>query len=153
MGHILREFRKDDSGMVKELILGVLTAEYPFDKSAYSDSDIENISHTYGGDRNAFFVIDDSGSIAGTAGIKMETDESALLRRLFVDVKRRNRGYGSQLIDKAIGFCRDKGYKKIFFRCTDRMSDAMKLCLKKGFKETDSLSVSGFNIHKLEMDL
>ena len=153
MGHTLRKFRQDDALSVKKLILGILAAEYPFDKSAYSDSDLEKISQTYGGEGDAFFVIDDNGDIAGTAGIKMETGEGALLRRLFVDVKKRHRGYGTELIEKAISFCRDKGYKQICFRCTDRMSDAMKLCLKKGFKETDSLSISGFNIHKLELDL
>ncbi|MFH1190452.1 MAG: GNAT family N-acetyltransferase [Candidatus Omnitrophota bacterium] len=153
MEHILRPYKKTDAENVKKLILGILTGEYPFDKSAYSDSDLEKIGHTYGGERDAFFVIDESSHIAGTVGIKMETVDVALLRRLFVDVKRRRHGYGTELIDKAIDFCRRKNYKKICFRCTDRMSDAMKLCVKKGFKETDTLSVSGFNIHKLELSL
>lgn len=152
MEHILREFKKGDSNGVKELILGILIKEYPFDKSAYSDSDMENISHAYGETKDAFFVIDEDGQIAGTVGIKMETDNDALLRRLFVDVKRRRHGYGSELLEKAIDFCRKKGYRKVHFRCTDRMSDAMKLCVRKGFKETDTLSVSGFNIHKLELE-
>jgi len=151
--HILRKFKKDDAARVKELILGILTAEYPFDKSAYSDSDLEKISQTYGGEKDAFFVIDENAQIAGTVGIKMDSDESALLRRLFVDVKRRRRGYGSELVSKAISFCREKGYKKICFRCTDRMSDAMNLCKKNGFKEIDTLSVSGFSIHTLELSL
>lgn len=153
MGHALREFKKSDADSVRELILGILAGEYPFDRSAYSDSDLEKIAQTYGGQRDAFFVIDENAQIAGTVGIKMETENSALLRRLFVDVKRRRHGYGSELIDKAIDFCRQKGYKKLYFRCTDRMSDAIKLCLKKGFKETETLSISGFNIHKLELEL
>ena len=153
MEHVLRLFKKDDAENVKKLILGILAGEYPFDKSAYSDSDLEKIGQTYGGKKDAFFVIDEASQVAGTVGIKMETDDTALLRRLFVDVKRRRHGYGSDLIDKAIDFCKEKGYTKICFRCTDRMSDAMKLCVRKGFKETDTLSVSGFNIHKLELDL
>jgi len=153
MEHILREYKKSDADSVKELILGILAGEYPFDKSAYSDSDLEKIGQTYGGVRDAFFVIDEKPHprIVGTVGIKMEDDDTALLRRLFVDVKRRRRGYGSELINKAIDFCRNKNYKKMCFRCTDRMSDAMKLCIRNGFKETDTLSVSGFNIHKLEL--
>lgn len=153
MEHLLREFKKEDSNSVRDLILGILNKEYPFDRSAYSDSDLEKISQTYGGPKDAFFVLDESGDIAGTVGIKMETPDDALLRRFFVDVKRRRHGYGSELLGKAIDFCRMKGYKKIYFRCTDRMSDAMKLCMKKGFKETETLSVSGFNIHKLELGL
>ena len=84
MGHILREFKKDDAGSVRELILGILAKEYPFDKSAYSDSDIEKISQSYGGAKDAFFVIDEDSQIAGTVGVKMETGEDALLRaRIF----------------------------------------------------------------------
>jgi GNAT superfamily N-acetyltransferase len=70
-----------------------------------------------------------------------------------VDLKSRKKGYGSELLDKAIAFCREKGYKHIYFRCTDRMKDAMNLCIKKGFKETEALEVSGFKIHNLELKL
>ena len=153
MEHILREFREGDAGHVKNLILGILAKEYPFDRSAYSDSDLEKIAQTYGGVKDAFFVLDEDGDIVGTAGVKMETADDALLRRFFVDVKRRRHGYGSELLGKAIEFCRKKGYKRVYFRCTDRMSDAVKLCMKKGFKETETLSVSGFNIHKLQLEL
>ena len=153
MEHSLRKFSKDDAPKVRELIIGILTHEYPLDKSAYSDSDLSKISQAYGSEKDVFFIIDEAGQVAGTVGIKMDSDESALLRRLFVDVKRRHRGYGSELIAKAIAFCRGKGYKKICFRCTDRMFDAIKLCKKSGFRETDTLSVGGFNIHKLELNL
>lgn len=153
MAHQLRAFRKEDAPGVKELILTILTREYPFDKSAYSDSDLDRIGETYGGGKDAFFVVDEEGEIVGTVGVKGESDDDALLRRLFVNPKSRRHGYGSALLDTAVDFCRRSGYKRMFFRCTDRMSDAMKLCMKKGFRKAESLAVSGFNIHKLELDL
>ena len=153
MDNNLRLFRKEDAEGVRDLILNILSKEYPFDKSAYSDSDLYKISETYGGKRDAFFVIETDGGIVGTVGVKEESPSEALLRRLFVDPKHRKKGYGSGLLDSAIDFCRDKGYKKIYFRCTDRMSEAMRLCLKRGFKETEKLEVSGFKIHKLELFL
>jgi len=153
MDHILRAFRKDDAEGVRNLILSILSGEYPFDRSAYSDSDLYTIEKTYGGRGDSFFVIEEGGQIAGTVGIKGESQSEALLRRLFVDLKRRRRGYGASLLDKAISFCREKGYARVYFRCTDRMADAMRLCLKKGFKETEKLQVGGFNIHKLELSL
>lgn len=151
MEHKLREFTKKDSEGVKGLILAILAKEYPFDKGAYSDSDLDRIGEVYGGEREAFFVIESPDGIAGTVGIKEETREEALLRRLFVDPKHRRRGYGTGLMDKAISFCREKGYKKISFRCTDRMEDAMRLCMSKGFHKAESLEVGGFHIHKLEL--
>ncbi len=153
MAHMLRPFRDADADGVRELILSILSKEYPFDKNAYSDSDLNKITETYGGAGDTFFVVEDNGEIVGTVGIKAENETDALLRRLFVDVKHRQHGYGSALVDKAIDFCRQKGYKRIFFRCTGRMANAMKLCLKKGFKEVEKLEVGGFSIHKLELEL
>jgi len=153
MEHILRAYKETDAKGVKELILGILTKEYPFDRSAYSDSDLDRIGEVYGGKNDAFFIIEDSGGVVGTAGVKEESKDDALLRRFFVDLKHRHRGYGSELLSKAIDFSKLKGYKRIIFRCTDRMSDAMNLCLKNMFTETESLEVSGFRIHKLERQL
>ena len=153
MEYELRRFKPQDAQGVKDLILTILTREYPFDRTAYSDSDLDKVAETYSGPKDSFFVVEDKSEIVGTAGIKEDSTEDALLRRLFVDPKHRKKGYGSGLLDTAIKFARDKGYKRIFFRCTDRMSAAMKLCVSKGFKEKDSLEVSGFKIHRLELGL
>jgi len=153
MEYALRQFKPQDSQGVKNLILTILTREYPFDRSAYSDSDLDKIAETYSGDKDSFFVVEENAEIVGTVGIKEDSAEDALLRRLFVDPKRRKKGYGSGLLEEAIKFAKEKGYKRIFFRCTDRMSAAMKLCISKGFKEKDSLEVSGFKIHRLELGL
>ena len=98
-------------------------------------------------------MVEEDGSIVGTVGVKEDGIDSALLRRLFVDLKHRKKGYGSELLDKAISFCKDKGYKAVYFRCTDRMKDAMNLCVRKGFKEIEALEISGFKIHNLELKL
>ncbi len=150
MSHSLRPFRNEDQEGVKALILAILEKEYPFDKSAYSDSDLLKIGETYGGSRNTFLVIEESSRIVGTVGVKEDAKGEALIRRLFVDASHRGHGYGTALLNRAVDFCRERGYKRIYFRCTDRMSEAMKLCLKKGFKETEKLEIGGFNIHKLE---
>ena len=151
MNRILRPFTKSDEKHVKDLILSILTAEYPFDKSAYSDSDLDRIDEVYGGKKDSFFVMEFDGKIIGTAAIKEESGDEALLRRLFVDPRYRRLGCGTELLKQAISFCRDKGYKHIYFRCTDRMIDAMNLCIKAGFKEIEALEIAGFKIHKLGM--
>ena len=153
MKHALRNYKPSDAQGVKDLILSILTKEYPFDKSVYSDSDLDKIGEVYGGKNDAFFVVDEEGVIVGTAGVKEDAPGDALLRRLFVDEKHRRRGYGTGLLDRALAFCLEKGYRHVIFRCTDRMTDAMNLCLKKGFVETENLEVSGFRIHKLVLNI
>ena len=151
MNHILRPFKEEDQESVKALILEILSKEYPFDKSAYSDSDLLHIGQTYGGAKNAFFVVEEGGRIVGTVGVKEDAKDEALVRRLFVDSKYRAHGYGTELLEKTIKFCKEQGYKKIYFRCTDRMASAMRLCAKEGFAEVEKLQVGGFNIHKMEL--
>ncbi len=149
----VREYKSGDSAGVKNLILNILEKEYPFDRSAYQASDINDISGIYGGESDIFFVIEKEGKIVGTAGIKRDTDQSALLRRLFVDEKYRGKGFGTLLLKKGIDFCRSKNYSKIIFRATGRMSQAMNLCKKMGFREMDNLEVSGFHIHRFALKL
>jgi len=153
MTHTLRQFKKEDAGGVKELILSILTREYPFDRSAYSDSDLDRIDEVYGGRKEKFFVMEQDGKIVGTVGVKEDAKDESLLRRLFVDPGHRKMGYGTQLLKTAITFCKEKGYRHIYFRCTDRMIDAMKLCVKEGFEEIDTLEVSGFKLHKLVLNI
>ena len=143
----MRSYRPKDSAGVKKLILSILKKEYPFDQAAYRDTDINDISGTYGGARNAFFVIEDGGEIVGTVGIKRDSPSVALLRRLFVGEPKRRKGYGTALLKKAVSFCREKKYKEMVFRATDRMMPAIRLCKKHGFEKVESLEVGGFHIH------
>jgi GNAT superfamily N-acetyltransferase len=153
MLYVIRPFTEKDSGGVKDLILAILTKEYPFDKSAYSSTDLDKVAEVYGGKNDSFFVSEEADSIVGTVGVKEDTSQTALLRRLFVSAEHRRKGIGSKLLDTALDFCRSRGYKKIIFRCTDRMSDAMRLCLKRGFKETEAIDMGGFKIHMLVLAL
>jgi len=149
----IRPYKTEDSVNVRDLILSILEKEYPFDKSAYNDTDINDITGTYSGEESAFFVIEDKGQIAGSVGVKKDADDTALVRRLFVGEDYRRKGYGSMLLKKAVDFCKEKSYKKIVFRATDRMKEAMALCKKTGFVEKEDLEVSGFHIHKFLLEL
>ncbi len=149
----VRAFKEDDSSAVKELILSILTQEYPFDKSAYSDSDLYNIGQAYNGKRDNFFVLEDSGKIIGTVGVKEDSEEVALLRRLFVESECRGKGYGKLLMAEATKFCKGKGYKSLVFRTTNRMKQAITLCEKKGFKKAEAIDLEGFQIFKYVLNL
>ncbi len=144
----VRTFEKRDSEAAKKLILSILTKEYPFDKSAYSDSDLYKLSDTYSGKRDSFFVLEDKGKIIGTVGIKEDSSDVALLRRLFVESEKRGKGCGSMLMAEALKFCKEKGYAKLVFRTTNRMTQAIELCKKRGFEKAEEIDLQGFQIYK-----
>jgi len=144
----IRNFREEDAPGVKTLIKTILNEEFASRASAYPETDLADISKTYGGQRETFYVIDDKDKIIGTAGIKEDSKTIALLRRLFVHRDYRNRRLGSNLVDKAVLFCKEKGYKHVVFRSTDVMDKANSLLLKKGFKEEEKLDFGQIQILK-----
>ena len=149
----VRTFEPKDGNSVKDLIVSILTKEYPFDKSVYENSDIVDISQAYGGKRDAFFVIESEGKILGVVGIKEDSRDTVLIRRLFVDPACRRRGYGELLLDKAVRHTRDKNFKNIVFRTTGRMVQAINLLKKRGFKEVEKIDLGGFQIYKFILDI
>lgn len=144
---MVRPYKPQDSEHVRALILSILKQEYPFDKNAYADSDINDIPAIYNGQKNAFYVYQDGNRIVGTAAVKSDSEKTALLRRLFVDPQFRRRGIGANLVAQSISFCRENGYKEIVFRATDRMKEAINLIKKHGFSEKEKLEIAGFHIH------
>ncbi|MEI8175622.1 MAG: GNAT family N-acetyltransferase [Candidatus Omnitrophota bacterium] len=149
----IRKFQKEDGPKVTELILSILEKEYPFDRKAYSDTDLKNICLTYGGPREVFFVVSNGERVIATTGIKEDSKETALLRRVFVDSTERGKGLGSQMIKKAVSFCKEKGYREIVFRATSKMTQAITLCQKMGFKEAEKIDLGGFFIYKFSLKL
>lgn len=142
----IREYQDKDAKSVKELITSILSKEFSFAKGVYPEADLDAIPRIYGGKREIFYVMEDEEKIVGTVGIKEDSKEAALLRRIFVDPSYRGKGCGARLLDKAIGFCKEAGYHRITFRSTGAMKAANELCLKRGFKEKDRLLLEGIEI-------
>ena len=147
----IRPIQSRDQKQVKELISGVLSKEFEFGHSAYPYGDLDSIDKVYGGKREQFFVMEDNGEIAGTVGIKEESKKTAIIRRLFVSPSFRKKGFGGLLIDRALDFCKEKGYHEAFFHAATTMKSAIKLCGSRGFKEKEKLVSGGIDIVKFSI--
>lgn len=149
----VRAFERKDNNNVKNLIVSILTTEYPFDKSVYENSDLSDISNAYGEKRDSFLVLENKGKILGTIGIKEDSKETALIRRLFVDPSCRRKGYGALLLEKGISHCKRNNFTHIVFRTTGRMAQAINLLKKTNFKEVEKIDLGGFRIYKFMLDI
>ncbi len=147
----IRRFNVKDQGQAQKLITGILKNEFAMDQKAYLHSDLHSISDVYAGPREAFFVGESEGRIIGTVAVKEESRDTAILRRLFVSSKYRGKGYGRLLIEKALDFCREKGYREVVFHVSNTMKAAMGLCRNKGFNEKEKLELGGVDIIKFAL--
>jgi GNAT superfamily N-acetyltransferase len=150
---IIRQIRQSDEQVVKEFIHGIMETEFPGDSSAFAYDDLDDLVDHYGGKGEVFFVAEEKGRLVGTVGIKRDTPDTALLRRIFVDQEHRGKGHGVKLLDAAIEFCRKNGYKTMMFHGTNRMRAAMQLCRKNGFVTNEISELGNFDLAVLSKTL
>ena len=149
----IRKCQEDDQKEIRNLIVGIMAQEFPKEAATFPTDDLENISASYGKLGEAFFVASTNGKIVGTVGIKQEDKRTALLRRLFVDSKYRRKKIGSQLIERAVQFCREVGYHELIFKTTSTMANAVQLCEQKGFVPKARLGLGPIQLLKFALFL
>ncbi|OGW87223.1 MAG: hypothetical protein A3C35_06950 [Omnitrophica bacterium RIFCSPHIGHO2_02_FULL_46_11] len=149
----IRKCQSSDEPAARELIVNVLQREFPKDAQNIPSDDLDDIGSSYGKLGEAFFIALSNGKIVGTVGIKQEDERTAFLRRLFVAPEFRRKQIGSQLIERAVEFCREVGYDEIIFKTTSTMDKAVRLCEKRGFVPKAKLGVGPVQLLKFALFL
>jgi N-acetylglutamate synthase-like GNAT family acetyltransferase len=148
----IRSFKPQDTEGVRSLISSIMNKEYETEQKAYQYGDLDDIVKAYGGLREQFIVCEEDSHIIGTAGIKEDSSNTALLRRLFVHPSHRTRGIGSMLVDQALDFCKMNEYKEVVFRATSKMESAIKLLTqKKDFVEKEKCLFDNIEVIMLHL--
>ena len=71
---------------------------------------------------------------------RLRDDDLGQLRWVVVDPSERSQGIGTQLVDSALDYCREKGRQSVFLETTDGLPESQTLFEKLGFNVTsDSL--------------
>lgn len=149
----IRKFKEKDATAVKELVNSILFKEFPLSSKAYQIDDVDSISKAYNGPKDVFYIMEEAGRVVGTAGVKEDTKQIALLRRVYVHPSCRGKGFGSMLMSSAIDFCRQNGYRQVVFRSTNQMQGAINMVMRKGFKEEERLNLGDIQIIKFVLKL
>ena len=149
----IRKCHESDQKEVRDLIQQIMAEEFPREVATFPTEDLADIALSYGKLGEAFFVAATDGQIIGTVAVKQEDKRTALLRRLFVASEYRRKKIGSQLIDRAIQFCREVGYHELIFKTTSAMGNAVQLCEKKGFVPKAKLDLGPVKLLKFALFL
>lgn len=108
--------------------IGVLEQDAP----PIDDADLDRIPEVYG--RNGgFWVALDGDRVVGTVAVRDAGDNTALLNRMFVDVRHHGRGAGQQLFDHALQFAQSHGYTSMVLNTHEKMARAHRFYEKNGF--------------------
>ena len=139
---------------------GVLYArEYGLDRTFEGDVAIRmgEFARTFDPRKDYFAVAELDGKIAGSIAINGLSDETALLRWFLLHPDVRGHGLGHRLMDGAIAFCRERGFKKITLWTISELKAAAHLYKQAGFvvtrEETHALWGSTHTEQEYELTL
>jgi ribosomal protein S18 acetylase RimI-like enzyme len=136
--HIRTGLKPGDIGYIIYLH-GVLYAqEYQLDQTFEGDVAIRmgEFARTYDARKDYFAVAELDGKIVGSIVINGLSDEAAQLRWFLVHPDARGRGLGRQLIEGALAFCRETGYKQVTLWTISELQAAAHLYRRAGFTVT-----------------
>jgi putative acetyltransferase len=121
-----------DQSSVKEFILNNL-AEFGFTYNKEYDNDLDDPQAYYIDTGGAFYVFKIKGKIIGTIAVINKSKTTAEFKRLYVSKDQQGRGLGSQLIQTALQFCKDKKFTKVVLETNKKFTKAHSLYKTLGF--------------------
>jgi len=87
--------------------------------------------------RDRLWIAEVDGKIIGCVAINGRSESEAQLRWYLVHPDQRGRGLGNMLMDEALKFCRERGYKSVFLWTTSDLKAATHVYESAGFRKTE----------------
>lgn len=129
----IKEFISNQQKQVKDFIINAWK-EFGFVYMQEYDFDLDDPKKFYIKLGGMFYVLCEGNKTIGTIGIINKNNIVAEFKRFYIDIDFREKGYGTQLYDKAIKFCQKKGIKKIEIETGKAFKQGHKFYISKGFK-------------------
>lgn len=135
---VIREIQLEDNAQIASVIREVLV-EFGVPKvgTAYADASLDCMTETYSKDKSVYFVIDNSGSIIGGAGISpLDNFEGNVceLQKMYFLPEARGKGLGQQMMTMCLKAAKDFGFEQCYLETMPYMKAAKKLYVKTGFE-------------------
>jgi len=138
---IIRKIKPADNPKIEQIIKStILEFNLPMTGTAYEDSETKNMYQSYQGDREIYFILEDSGIVVGGGGIKSLKDNSAHvceLQKMYFAPEARGKGYGKLMFDKCIEAAKKMGYKQCYLETSTVLEAAIHIYQKNKFKHLD----------------
>lgn len=119
---------------------GILYAkEYGWDQGfeGYVAESLANFVLSLNARTDCLWIAETDGEIVGSIGIVRDSNSTAQLRWFLVHPDHRGRGLGQELLNRALQFSRDCGFKSVFLWTVSDLKIAAHLYQRAGFRKTE----------------
>ncbi|WP_010268658.1 bifunctional helix-turn-helix transcriptional regulator/GNAT family N-acetyltransferase [Paenibacillus senegalensis] len=104
----------------------------------------------YSPDKDRLWLAEAGGELAGAIAIAGRTAEKAQLRWFIIHPDYRGKGIGGTLLNEAIQFCTQAGYKSVFLETTEDQKTAIQMYKKAGFTKIAEHRNSAWGVNHVE---
>ena len=87
--------------------------------------------------REKIWLVDYNNVLMGSIAIVKHSDTEAQLRWFLLHPSLRGKGLGNQLVQEAVDFCREMGYKRVFLWTVSSLAAAARIYQSAGFHQTE----------------
>ena len=128
-----------DVGQITCLHGVVYAEEYGLDTTfeAYVAKPLAEFALSQGNPRQRIWVVEKDGVVCGCAAVVEHSREEAQFRWLILSREARGVGLGRRLVEWALGFSRDQGYRSVFLWTFSELEAAAHLYRSYGFELTE----------------
>jgi len=128
-----------DVGQITYLHGVVYDEEYGLDTTfeAYVAKPLADFTLNQDNPRQRIWVVEKDGVVCGSVAVVEHSHEEAQFRWLILSRESRGLGLGRRLIEWALRFCRDQGYRTVFLWTFSELEAAAYLYRSHGFKLTE----------------
>lgn len=119
------------------------------------EEELKSIKTQYGKPDGGILLIKSNEEIIGCIGVRKLENNIGELKRMYIKKAFRSKGFGKELLNKAIDLARELNYKKLRLDTLPTMNKAIKLYKEKGFVEIEAYRynpVSGTIFFELEIE-
>ncbi len=121
--------------------LELYEAEFGFDTPAwvaYVTDGVNELVRRFDTEKDCLLILEKDGVPAGSIAITHDDIETAKLRFFFIKHGARGFGAGRRLVETVVGFCRKRGYKRVYLWTFDQLDAARHLYGGAGFRVTET---------------
>lgn len=149
----IRSFRKEDISYVIDRQLSLYESERQFTTDLwknYLTQGVISLVERFDSEKDCIFILECDDSPSGCVAITHTADHTAQLRYFFLEPELRGLGAGTDLLNKALDFCREKNYSHVFLWTVSAQETARTLYKKAGFNITETSKNNSWGIPVLE---
>ncbi len=134
---VIRPISPEDNKIIASIIRRSLE-EFHANKpgTVYYDSTTDHLSDIFEIGHSAYFILEETGVIAGGAGFYPTPDlppHTCELVKMYLSSSFRNKGYGKILLQNCIAKAKENGYTKMYIETMPELKGAISMYEKAGF--------------------